>query len=193
LKAQRTRLRVLWLLLIALAFQGRPPVAASAARLVPGDPLPLLEAKTLGGDLATLPRDARGHGAVLVFGFSKAAAKSTRPWMDACRDAVASKSAEPGLYCYDVRMVEDVPRLFRGGMERGMRSGFPVELQRQTLLAYQENDAWRDRLSATDDRSAYVLACDGEGRVRAAATGQFVETELNKLLEAIESMPPPKE
>ncbi len=104
----------------------------------------------------------------------------TRPWMDGCR------AAEPRVHCYDIRMVEDVPRLFRGSMERGMKGGFPVELQRQTLLVYDENDAWRERLGATDGKSAYILACDAEGRVRAITTGQFMEAQLQKLLEAID-------
>jgi len=191
--AQRSRLRVRWLLWIALAFSGRSLVAAGAARLVSGDSLPLLEVKALSGHPAALPRDARGHGAVLVFGFSKAAARTSRPWMDGCRATAAAKSAEQGVYCYDVRMVEDVPQLFRGSMERGMRNGLPAEFQTQTFLAYTENEAWRERLGATDKRNTYVIACDGEGRVRATATGQFMEAELKRLLEAIESMPPTKE
>jgi hypothetical protein len=193
LTPQKSRLRVLCLLLIALASLGRSLVAANAARLVLGETLPLLEAKALSGQLVTLPRDARGHGAVLVFGFSKAAAKVSRPWMDGCRAAAVAGSVEADVFCYDVRMVEDVPRLFRGAMERGMTSNLPVEFRRQTLLAYQESDAWHERLGATDDKNAYVIACDREGRVRATATGQFIETELKKLLEAIESIPPTTE
>ena len=193
MKTQGYRCRGVGLLLIALVHLSRSLLAASAAKLVPGETLPLLEAKALSGQPAALPPDAQGHGAVLVFGFSKAAAKITRPWMDGCRAAAAAGPPAPDVYCYDVRMVEDVPRFFRGGMERGMTSGLPVEFQRQTLLAYQENDAWRERLGVADDKNAYVIACDREGRVRATATGQFMEAELKQLLKAIESMPPTKE
>ena len=184
------RFRVQWPLLIALASLGQVLVAANPPTLVPGIELPLLEVTALSGDRVALPRDARGHAAVLVIGFSKAAAKSSRPWLDGCRSAAAAGTAGPSIYCYDVRMLEAVPRSFRGVMERGMRSGFPAELQRNTLLVYAENDAWRARVGADDDKTPYVIGIDTEGRVRATATGQFVEMELRKIREAIEPTSP---
>ena len=63
-----------------------------------------------------------------------------------------------------------------------MRNGLPVESQRHTLPVYRENAAWRERLGAADDESAYVIVCDGEGRVRATAAGRFMEAELKELL-----------
>jgi len=187
---QRARcFRVQWPLLIALASLVQPLVAANTPKLVPGIELPLLEANALSGDVAALPRDVRGHPAVLVLGFSKSAAKITRAWTDGCRSAAAARPAGSDVYCYDIRMLEGVPRPFRGMVERGMRSGIPVELQRHALLVYRENDAWRERLGVDDDKTAYVIGCDREGRVRGTATGQFVEMELKKILEAIEPMP----
>ena len=182
-----------WPLLFAIASFGQLLVAADAPKLVPGVDLPVLEANSLNGDVVALPRDAKGHAAVLVIGFSKAAAKISRPWLEGCRSATAAGSAESGTYCYDIRMLEEVPRLFRGQVERGMRSGLPVELQRQTLLVYTENDAWRERVGADDDKTPYVIGIDAGGRVRGAATGQFVETELRKMLEAIRSTSPARD
>lgn len=177
------------LLLIALWLSGPPLASATAVRLTVGDALPTLEAQALSGQQAVLPRDARGHGFVLVVGFSKAAAKTSRPWMDGCRVAAAARSAAPELDCYDVRMVEDVPRVFRGAVEHGMKSGLPVELQRNALLVYSENAAWRERLEMTDKKGTSVIACDAKGRVRATASGPFTEAELARLLEAIEPVP----
>ncbi|HYV84338.1 MAG TPA: hypothetical protein VFB49_00345 [Patescibacteria group bacterium] len=179
-----------WPLLFAIASLGQPLVAAEALKadvpkLVPGVELPLLEAKALSGDEAALPRDARGHAAVLVIGFSKAAAKVSQGWLESCRSAAVARSAEPGIDCYDVRMLEDVPRFFRGSMEHGMRSGFPDDLQRHTLLAYTENAAWRARVGVADEKTAYVVGCDREGLVRATAAGGFAEAEMKKILEAI--------
>ncbi|PYT09754.1 MAG: hypothetical protein DMF49_01250 [Acidobacteria bacterium] len=187
------RFRAQWPLLFALASLGQPLVAADASKLVSGVELPPLEVKALSGDLAALPRDARGHPAVLIIGFSKAAAEISRAWVERCRSAAAARPDGSGVYCYDVRMLEGVPRLFRGMVERRMRSSYPVNLQRQTLLVYSENDAWRQRVGAADEKTAYVIGCDREGRVRGTAVGQFLELELKKLLEAIEPMPPNRE
>lgn len=176
-----------WPLLIALALLGQSHAAAISPKLVPGVELPLLEGKALSGDSVALPRDARGHAAVLVIGFSKAAAKVTRPWLDSCRSAAAARPAGSDVYCYDVRMVEGVPRLFRGMIERGMRNGLTVELRRKTLLIYSENDAWRERIGNDgDDKTAYIIGCDNDGRIRVTSAGGFVEMELKKILEAIE-------
>lgn len=165
-------------------------MAASAPRLTPGTELPPLEVKSLSGDVVALPRDTRGgHPTLLVIGFSKAATKLTQPWLDACRAAAANDPAGSGLYCYDVRMLESVPRLFRSAVERSMRTGFPVALQRQTLLAYTENDAWRERVGADDDKTAYLIGCDRDGRVRRTARGTFMEAELKKLLDEMNATP----
>jgi len=166
--------------LIVLVLLRMPLIAASADLLATGAELPPLEATTLNGEAAALPHDALGHPAILVIGFSKASSKATRPWLEGCRAY--------GSGCYDIRMVEGVPRTFRGMMERGMRSGLPVELQRRTLLVYSDNDAWRGRVGMADDKTAYVIGCDKEGRVRATATGNFIEAELERVLASIEGV-----
>jgi len=90
-------------------------------------------------------------------------------------------------------MLEDVPGLLRGMVERGMRSGFPVELQRQTLLVYKNNDAWRERLAVTDDKTAYIVAIDARGYVRGTATGPFTSTEIEKMMRVIAPSSPTSE
>jgi hypothetical protein len=177
-----------WSVLIVLMLLGTPLVSASAPRLASGTDLPPLGGTTLSGEALALPHDTRGHPAMLIIGFSKAASMVTRPWLDGCR-ALAVKSSGASVNCYDIRMVEEVPRVFRGAMERGMRSGLPVGLQRQTLLVYSENDAWRERIGVIDNKTAYVIGCDKEGRVRVTATGEFVESELKRVLTNIEEVP----
>ena len=157
-------------------------VTVKGGLLVAGEVLPSLEAKTLSGEPARLPAQAQGHAALLVIGFSKAAAKTTRLWVEGCRSEVSAGAAEPRVYCFDVRMLEGVPGLLRGMVERGMRSGFPAELQRQTLLVYKDNDAWRERLGVVDDKTAYIVAIDARGYVRGAATGPFTSTELERMM-----------
>lgn len=164
--------------------------AAVTAALAPGAGLPQLEARSLSGDPAVLPRDARGHGMVLVIGFTKSAAKSTRPWLEGCRALAPVGPDGSSAACYDIRMVEDVPRMFRGMMERSMKSGLPTELQRRTLLAYADNEAWRKRTGASDLKTAYVIGCDAEGVVRYMTSGSYSEPELKKVLGALEPKPP---
>ena len=185
LTVQRTRRSAWSRLLIALVSVGLPVAAANPGKLAEGVELPLLESVTLSGNAGTLPQDARGHGSVLVIGFSKASMQFTRPWMEGCRAAAGATPERPNVLCYDVRMVEGVPRAFRGMMERQMRKGLPAELLPRTFMVYTANDTWRERLGATDDKIAYVIGCDEEGRVRRVATGPYVKTELDGILAAI--------
>ncbi|HET8948555.1 MAG TPA: hypothetical protein VFQ07_16360, partial [Candidatus Polarisedimenticolia bacterium] len=151
---------------------------------MPGTPLPALEATTLAGEAVALPGEESMNGAVLVVGFSKEASALTSEWMDGCLAATHQPGREK-VACYDVRMLEEVPRLFRGMMEKGMKKGYPADRQKRTLLVYSDNQAWRGRLGVRDKDSAYVLGCDGTGRVRLMATGAYVESELRAILDAI--------
>lgn len=162
---------------------------AGEAPLAPGVELPSIEATTLDGSKAALPKDGRGQPLLLVVGFTKAAAKDTRPWLESCRKAAEAVPSAPGVVCYDVRMLEDVPRMLRGMMEHGMKSGLPADLRKRTLLVYEHDAAWRERLGVTSDKTAYVVGCDAEGIVRALAKGPYAEPELKKLLEAIAAPP----
>lgn len=160
-------------------------LAAGVQQLTAGIALPQLQAKTLSGEQVALPRDLKGHPALLVIGFSKAAADATRPWLEACRSSVAPQPAASRATCYDVRMLADVPWLFRGLVEMSMRSGLPAELQHNVLLVYSDNDAWRQRVAATDMNTAYVVACDKDGRVKGTAKGALVQADLKRLLQQV--------
>ena len=181
-RSRRGWLPVTLVSVITAAVAGETPLA-------PGAELQSIEATTLDGTKTVLPKDGHGQRLLIVVGFTKAAAKTTRPWLEACRAAAAAAPTEPGLDCYDVRMVEDVPRMLRGMMEHGMKSGLPPELRKRTLLVYEHYDSWRERLGATDDKTAYVVACDAEGIVRGRASGPYAESEMKKLLEAIARPP----
>jgi hypothetical protein len=172
----------LWIALLALALQ--QGAAPADPLLVPGTPMPALAATTLAGELVDLPGETSANGAVLVIGFSKEASALTSEWMDGCLAATRQPGREK-IACYDVRMLEEVPRLFRGMMEKGMKKGYPADRQKRTLLIYTDNEAWRGRLGVKDPASAYVLGCDGTGRVRLVATGAYVEAELRAILDAI--------
>ncbi len=169
---------------LAAGAPGSQGAAPPDPLLLPGTLLPALQAATLAGEAVALPGEDSVNGAVLVVGFSKAAATLTSEWMDGCLAATRQPGREK-VACYDVRMLEEVPRFFRGMMEKGMKKGYPADRQKRTLLVYADNEAWRGRLGVRDKDSAYVLGCDGTGRVRLMATGAYVEPELHAILDAI--------
>lgn len=142
------------------------------------DALPHVQGKTLSGVDLVLPEP--GRAAVFVFGFSKEAATSMSPWLSACRSQ--DPSVEPAWRCYDVRMVEGIPGLFRGFIERAMRKEYPAEWRDDALLVYRDNEVWKRRLGVSDPKVAQVLVADAEGRVAAMAAGAWSEERLQSLL-----------
>jgi len=174
------------LVLALLVFAGGAVAAHAPQALATDAVLPALKAKTLAGSATNLPVDGKGRGALLVTGFSRASADATRPWLEACRTATASKPAPTRAACYDVRMLADVPWLLRGLVERGMRSGLPADLQKTVLLVYEDNDAWRKRVGFAEPDTAYLVAVDKDGRVKASAKGAHTQKELERLLALIQ-------
>ena len=177
-------MKILTTVCLAVAWSIAP--AGASPQLAVGTELPTLQAKTLAGAEMNLPKDSKGRGALLVVGFSRASADVTRPWLEACRTTAAPKPAATRTTCYDVRMLAEVPWLLRGLVERGMRSGLPADLQKTVLLIYSDNDAWRKRLGVADANSAYVVACDKDGIVRATTKGPHAQKELERLLGLIQ-------
>ena len=155
--------------------------AKPAEGLVRGDTLPAVRGKTLSGNAVLLPEQAIGRPAMLVVGFSRASKEAAQPWLQNCRERFAVAAGE-GARCYDVRMVEGIPRLFRGFAEGGMRKGYPAALLDQVLLVYQENDLWKQRLGAADENTAYVVVLDASGRVSGLQRGAFSEGALSEVL-----------
>ena len=49
--------------------------------------------------------------------------------------------------------------------------------------------SYRNILFEQDDKIAYVIGCDRDGRVRATAAGGIVEADLRRMLEVIEPRP----
>jgi hypothetical protein len=158
--------------------------ASSPDELEIGRALPILSGETLDRRPLDLPGRSAGRPALVVSGFSKAAAAATRPWLERCRTEAADTPA-PGLDCYDVRMLEDVPRLFRVMVERGMRKGYPPELRASVLLVYTQNDVWRRRLRIGDEDTAYVVIVDRDGYGRGLASGDVSPESFAKLVETV--------
>src|SRR6476659_2620592 len=85
---------------------------ALCAAPVPGQPaLPPLEGETLSGRKVSLPAATGGRPALLIIGFSKASQSQTKAW---------SQRANGRLPCWSVAVLEDVPRLLRGMVARGI-------------------------------------------------------------------------
>jgi hypothetical protein len=97
-----------------LAFPGLVAVALVCA-LLPGgaaaQQFPRLQEENLSGQQVVLPDAASGKIAVLVMGFSKASKTPTEAW---ARRIDTDFGKTPGFVLYQMPILEDVPKMFRG-------------------------------------------------------------------------------
>lgn len=173
-------------LLAAVLAAGALVAPALEGPLASGATFPDLPGKTLAGsDVTVSMRD--GQAKVFVVTFTKDAAKPAQSWLDACRADESAKGPTPRVACWDVRMVEGMPRLVRGFVEGRMRKGVPASDRERIVLVYKDNETWRDRLMVMKDfeNDPFLVLVDRSGRVQSLLRGSFdavaLKSEQQKL------------
>lgn len=137
--------------------------------LQPGDALPSLAGQSLGGRPLDLPANAQGKVAVVIFSFSRAGGGDARNW------AQHLSKDYPRLPVYNVIFLESVPRLLRGMVVSGIKSGMPPATQDRTVILYEQQSSWDLRLHVTNEDSARVLVLGPTGHIQEIASGPFAE------------------
>lgn len=148
-----------------------------------GEQFPKISGKTLTGKLLELPTAANGKPAVVVFSFSRTAGKDAHIWNEHVSRAFSN--AVPG---YDVIVMESVPKLFRGVATSGIRSSMPLSMQDRTIVLYQDEKLWRQRLAASDNKRAYVVLLESDGRLRWSNSGTYSDSEYARMKNEIERL-----
>ena len=147
--------------------------------------LPRIKAQTLSGKHAVLPDDASGRVALLVFGFTHSSRTATLAWTKKVGEEFA-KDQEFALY--DVAVVQDIPRLFRGLAERGMRSNVPAAQHDRFLLLRSDEQAWKKFVGYQQPADAYLVLLDRSGEVRDQWHGPFSISKDQKLAEEAQQL-----
>lgn len=145
-------------------------------------PLAAQPLTTLDGKRGTIALDPV-RGGILVLGFSRQSNPQAREWSLQLRAKSAEQGRE-GVPLYDVIGLVGAPRLVRGMIRRGIRSGVAEE-DRGTFFIVEEDDAfWRALAVVDDDRPAYVLRVNPKGVVCARHVGPATEQDVIRILEA---------
>ena len=138
--------------------------------LKPGDALPPLGGQTLSGKPFDLPTAAAGKVAVVIFSFSRGGGRDAQNW------AQHFSKDDPYLPIYTAIFLESVPRVFRSIAVSGIRNGMPPVMLDRTMLLYQHQTSWEQRLHVTDESHACVLVLDQSGRIRWISLGPFADS-----------------
>ncbi len=174
------------LLLLALGSFTLPSSAlaqSAAAPLQLGDILPDVSGQTPTGGSLHLSAIVAGKTAVVVFSFSRTAGKDARGWNDLLYKDYGSNRS---VACSTVILLEAIPRLLRGIIVSGIKRNMPASMQNSTIVSYQEEELWKQRLRVTDDSHAYVLLLSSDGHIRWRTSRPFSDAEYMKLKSEIQ-------
>ena len=147
--------------------------------------IPRTHGTTFAGNEVTLPDDLRGRVGVLVIGFSKNSGDRCKGWG---QRVAGSYGDSRDVSYYQMPVLEGVPKLIRGMVVKGIKSGVPGAEQPHFLPMFSDEAAWRKVAHYANADDAYVLVVDGEGRVRWQTSGTVSDAGFGALKEQVEML-----
>ncbi len=172
-----TSCNVLSHFLCGLAF-----LASSLAQNTP--PMPKTEGESLSGHKVVLPDATAGKVAVLIFGFTKASKGQTSAWAGKLDPDFGVRM---GFDQYQLPVLEDVPRNFRGMVISGIRKGV-AESKRDFFVPILQGEADLKKLvHYQDPDDAYLVILDRAGNIVQQVHGAPNDANYSRARSAVEA------
>ncbi|MBM3821026.1 MAG: hypothetical protein FJW14_18700 [Acidimicrobiia bacterium] len=145
-----------------------------------GDPFPELKGRSLTGRDAVLPQAASGKVSLVAMGFTYQSRFPVEAWAEWYRASVGSRA---DVTLFEVPMIGGFAKLGRWFIDRGMRSGTPVEFHDRVITVYSATGDWKRRLSYSPEHKddAYLIVVDRTGVVRWLHHGEFDRSQADHL------------
>jgi hypothetical protein len=124
--------------------------------------MPKTEGESLSAHKVVLPDATAGKVAVLIFGFTKASKGQTSAWAGKLEpDFVARVDFD----LYQLPVLEDVPRLFRGMVISGIRKGVAENKRDHFVPVLQGEEDLKKLVHYKDPDDAYLVILDRAGNI----------------------------
>lgn len=145
-----------------------------------GQRMPELKGQTLTGRTAVLPQASAGNVTLVAMGFTYKSRFPVEAWADWYRTTIDPTTA---VTFFEVPMIGGMATLGRWFINRGMRSGTPVELHDQVITVYGGTGDWKQRVSYSTrhEDDAYLIVLDTQGVVRWLHHGVFDQSRADEL------------
>ena len=145
-------------------------------------PMPRVEGESFAGQKVVLPDAAKGHVAVLVFGFTKTSKEPTRAWGE---KILAEFGNQSGFELYQLPVLEDVPRLIRGMVVSGIKKGVPEKLRDHFVPILQGESELKKLVGYKEPDDAYLVTLDASGQIVQQVHGPLTEVAYAQLREEL--------
>jgi hypothetical protein len=156
-------------------------VTASVEPLRIGEPLPPLEGEYLTEKSAMLPAAGSGKTTLILMGFTYASRVPVEAWGQWFRDTIG---VGPDRTFFEVPMMGGMAKMGRWFIDRGMRKGTPPALHENVITVYANTGDWKKRLavSSLNDKDAFLIVLDRDGRVQWLHHGPFEAARAQELM-----------
>jgi len=142
--------------------------------------MPKTEGESLAGKQVVLPDAAAGKIAVLIFGFTKDSKGPTSAWAD---KIAVDFGKQTNFELYQLPVLEDVPRLFRGMVISGIKKGIPEKLRDHFVPILQGESELKKLVGYKEPDDAYLVILDRSGQIAQQVHGSFSEAAYAQLRE----------
>ena len=158
--------------------------SAFACAVLSAQPLPKTDFETLSGQKLTLPGALSGKPALLIIGFSHSSSKPTGEW---AKDLSSDCHSRAHLVCYQIAVLQDAPRMFRGMITGGIKRGIPKDEQDFFLILVHDEDTWKSLAGFSNPDDAYLLFVDDRANIRWKTHGPPTPAAVKSLREKLPS------
>ncbi len=170
---QRAILQLVGILVLLAASFGQEPA------------MPRIEGESFSGHKVVLPDATGGKVAVLVLGFSKGSSAPTRAWAEKLS---ADFGTRAGFELYQLPVLEEVPRLFRGMVISGIKKGV-AENKRDHFVPVLSGEAELKKfVNYKEADDAYLMVLNPTGQVVGQRHGAYNDAAYATLRGEIQAL-----
>jgi hypothetical protein len=145
-------------------------VLSAAYPLCGQQAFPSIQGETLTGKKVELP-GAFGGQTVVIVGFTHGSQKQTKEWAQRLH----------GQGAWSVAVLQDVPRLVRGMVVHGIKSGLPKEEYDRFVVTYRGEKELKEAAGFEKPDDAYLMIVDGAGAIRWRLHGPATDAAVQGL------------
>lgn len=146
---------------------------------------PRIRGESFAGREIDLPDAVLGKVTVMIFGFTKASGTPTGVW---AKRISADFGSRNGFEVYQLPVLEDVPRLFRGMVISGIKKGVPQNEREHFVPILQGEAELKKAVSYSQPGDAYLVVLDRQGKVVQQMHGSLDDARYSQLRAELESL-----
>jgi ATP10 protein len=145
---------------------------------------PIVNAKTLLGNSIVFPAIAKNKICIVCVAFND----DGRPKSDTWLKEIPAKYTDSSIVFYELPMIKNAPKLFRGAIEKGMRKGTDVKLHNNVANYYGIIAEYKKTLQMDDENSCYTFLLDKNGMIQYSIEGKATQENLKELDDKIKTL-----